>query len=134
MKTLQEALVVYKTYAKAEGKSPKTIAWVISSVNYFSEFLGPERQNIIDITGNDLRRFIIALKDRPKYTNHPYNKPQTIKLSALSIDTYYRGIIAFFSFLKREGFLELNPLEKVKRIKTPKIIIPTYNEKEILNL
>ncbi|MBA7603370.1 hypothetical protein ES703_10477 [subsurface metagenome] len=26
--TLQDALVAYKTYARAEGKSPKTVAWV----------------------------------------------------------------------------------------------------------
>ena len=134
MRTLQESLVVYKTYAKAEGKSPKTISWVVSSVNYFGNFLGSERQNIAEITGDDLRRFIIALKDRPKYVNHPYNKPQSAKLSLLSIDTYCRGITAFFSFLKREGFLELNPLEKVKRLKTPKVVIPTYNEKEIIKL
>ncbi len=39
--TLQDALVAYKTYAGAEGKSPKTIAWIVSSVGYFAEFLGP---------------------------------------------------------------------------------------------
>jgi len=39
--TLQDALVAYKTYAQAEGKSPKTVAWVVSSVGYFAEFLGP---------------------------------------------------------------------------------------------
>jgi hypothetical protein len=55
MKTLQEALVVYKTYAKAEGKSPKTITWVVSSVNYFSDFLGP--------TGNLLLKSMATIYD-----------------------------------------------------------------------
>ncbi|UCH43163.1 MAG: hypothetical protein JSW16_01105 [Dehalococcoidales bacterium] len=44
--TLQDALVAYKTYARAEGKSPKTVAWVASSVGYFADFLGPEQQDI----------------------------------------------------------------------------------------
>ena len=53
--TLQDALVAYKIYAKAEGKSPKTVAWVASSVGYFAEFLGPEQQDIGVITDNDCR-------------------------------------------------------------------------------
>ncbi len=77
--TLQDALVACKTYARAEGKSSKTVAWVVSSVSYFAEFLGPEQQDIGTITGNDLRRFIIALQDKPKFANHPYNKTQSNK-------------------------------------------------------
>jgi hypothetical protein len=34
--TLQDALVAYQTYARAEGKSPKTVAWVVSSAGYFA--------------------------------------------------------------------------------------------------
>jgi len=74
--TLQDALVAYRTYAGAEGKSPKTVAWVVSSMGYFAEFLGSEQQDIGTITGNDLRRFIIALQGRPKFAYHPYNKTQ----------------------------------------------------------
>jgi hypothetical protein len=59
--TFSDALVAYKTYARAEGKSLKTIRWITSSVGYFSDFLGREHQDIASITGNDLRRFIIAL-------------------------------------------------------------------------
>jgi hypothetical protein len=79
--TLQDALVAYRTYARAEGKSPKTISWVVSSVGYFADFLGPKQQDIGMIKGNDLRRFIIALQEKTKFSNHPYNKPQTAKLS-----------------------------------------------------
>jgi len=78
--TLQDALVAYKTYARAEGKSPKTVVWVVSSVGYFAEFLGLGQQDIDTITGNDLRRFIIALQSKPKFASHPYNKPQKAKL------------------------------------------------------
>jgi site-specific recombinase XerD len=129
--TLQDALVAYKTYAKAEGKSPKTVAWVVSSVGYFAEFLGPEQQDIGTITGNDLRRFIIALQDKPKFANHPYNKPQQAKLSSQSIKTYCRAITAFFGFLKREGFVDNNVMVKVKMPKVPETIIPTFSEKEV---
>ena len=102
--TLQDALVAYKTYARAEGKSPKTVAWVTSSVGYFSDFLGADHQDIATITGNDLRRFIIDLQDKRRYSHHPYNKPLPTKLSPQSILTYCRGVTAFFSFLHHEGF------------------------------
>ena len=59
--TISDALTTYRTYARAEGKSPKTVDWVVSGVGYFADFLGPERQDTAGITGQDLRRFIIAL-------------------------------------------------------------------------
>jgi hypothetical protein len=72
MTTLSDALVAYRICAQAEGRSPRTIEWITSSVRYFSEFLGgdPELPNI---TQHDLRRFIIALQNCFKYRKH-YNK------------------------------------------------------------
>ena len=48
MTTLSDALVAYRICAQAEGRSPRTIEWITSSVRYFSEFLGgdPELSNI----------------------------------------------------------------------------------------
>ena len=80
MTTLSDALTAYRICAKAEGKSPRTIQWVTSSVSYFGAFLG-DNQDISTITGNDLRRFIIALQDACKYRQHPYTRPQQAKLS-----------------------------------------------------
>ena len=71
----------------------------MSSVTYFSELLGPERQDIDNITGNDFRQFIIAYQQRPKFLKHPFLKPQPEKLSAQAIEIYARAIRAFFGFL-----------------------------------
>ena len=131
--TLQDALVAYKTYARAEGKSPKTIRWITSSVGYFADFLGPDRQDIAGIAANDFRRFIIALQGKHKFSQHPYNKPQQAKLSPQSIETYSRAIRAFFGYLYREGFIEKNPMEKVKMPKVPEMVVPTFSEKEVSN-
>lgn len=128
--TLSDALVAYKTYARAEGKSPKTIRWITSSIGYFAEFLGPERQDIAGITANDFRRFVIALQDKHKFSQHPYNKPQQAKLSPQSIETYCRAIRAFFGYLYREDFIQTNPMEKIKMPKVPETVVPTFSEKE----
>jgi site-specific recombinase XerD len=127
--TLQDALVAYRIYARAEGKSPKTVDWIVSGVGYFAEFLGPNQPDIAAITGDDLRRFIIALRDRPKYAHHPYNKPQTAKLSSQSIETYCRAIKALFGFLKREDYIKNNVLAKVKMPRVPEAVIPTFPKK-----
>ena len=132
--TLTDGLTAYKTYAKAEEKSLETIKWIMSSITYFSDFLGPERQVIADITGNDLRRFIVALRDKVKFSNHPYNKPQRCKLSLQSIETYARAVRAFFGFLYREGFTGSNPMQRVKMPRVPETVVPTLSEKEIVKL
>ncbi|GAF80595.1 unnamed protein product, partial [marine sediment metagenome] len=103
-------------------------------MGYFADFLGSEQQDIGTTTGNDLRRFIIALQGKPKFANHPYNKTQQAKLSSQSIETYCRGIKAFFGFLKREGFTKNNIIEKVKMPKVPEVVIRTFSEKEIAKL
>jgi site-specific recombinase XerD len=134
MMTLQDGLVAYKTYARAEGKSPKTVAWVSDSVGYFAEFLGPRQQDIASISGHDLRRFIIALQQKQRFSHHRYNKPRPENLSPQSILTYCRGVTAFFGFLHREGFIEANPMEKVKMPKVPETVVPTFSEKEMERL
>jgi len=133
MTTLSDALVAYRICAQAEGRSPRTIEWITSSVRYFSEFLGgdPELSNI---TQHDLRRFIIALQNCFKYRKHPYNKSTQEKLSLRSIETYCRGIRAFFGFLSREELTDTNPMEKVKLPKVPSKVTPTFSTKEVERL
>ncbi len=130
----EEAVTAYKTYARAEGKSPKTVEWATRSVKYFAEFLGPDLPAVEDVTGDDLRRFIIALRERPKFATHRYNRTQKAPVSLQSIDTYCRGIRSLFAFLAREGFIKNDPLAKVRLPKVPEIIIPTYTDKEIVRL
>jgi len=120
MTTLADGIAAYRIFAQAEGKSPQTIRWIMSSVTYFSNFLG-DRQDICEITANDLRHFIITLQQSPKFLSHPYTKPRKEKLSPQSIETYARAIRAFFSNLHREELIDNNPMEKVKMPRAPKI-------------
>lgn len=133
MATISDALAAYRICAQAEGKSPKTIRWIMSSVTYFSDFMGP-KQEINSITANDLRRFIIALQRSTKFRNHPYNKPIPEKLSPQTIETYARAIRAFFGHLEREELISHNPMLKVKMPKVPKKVVPTLSEREVEKL
>ncbi len=53
MTTLSDALTAYRISARAEGKSPRTIEWITSSITYFREFLGTD-PDIAAITADDL--------------------------------------------------------------------------------
>ena len=38
MTTLADGIAAYRIFAQAEGKSPSTIKWIMSSVTYFSNY------------------------------------------------------------------------------------------------
>jgi len=115
MATLSDALSAYRICAQAEGKSPKAIRWIMSSVSYFSEFLGP-KQEISSITANDFRRFIIALQRSTKFRNHPFNKPMPEKLSPQTIETYAWAIRAFLTSSKVTFYLNVTKCKLLKGV------------------
>ena len=90
--------------------------------------------DISTITGNDLRRFIIALSSSNRYWKHPYAKMQQDKLSPQSIETYSRAVRAFFGHLHREGFIDDNPMQKIRMPKVPKKVVPTFSDKDLVKL
>ena len=132
MTTLSDRFVAYRICAQAEGKSQRSIDWIIAIVGYFNEFLG--NLNIEAITADDLRRFIIALQQRQAFANHRFTKPQNRPLSPESIASYTRAIKTFFSFLEREELIANNPVKRVKLPKTPKKNMPVFNERDIEKL
>jgi site-specific recombinase XerD len=97
------------------------------------DFLGGD-QDIATITTSDLRSFILALQESPKYRHHPYHKPQETKLSPYTVSTYARAIRAFFGYLKAEELIEHNPMQKVRMPKVPQKVIPTLPEQEVEQL
>ena len=119
MTTLSDALTAYRLCARAEGRSPRTIQWVTSSVAYFRDFLGGD-PDIVQISPDDLRRFILALQQKDKYSSHPFSKPRQQRLSPQSINTYCRAIRVFFGYLYREELIEHNPMEKVRMPRVPR--------------
>ena len=86
MTTISEALTAYRICAQAEGRSPRTVQWIVSSASYLAEFLGGDAK-VSSITANYIRRFIIALQYSKKYRSHPYTMPQDTLISPQSIES-----------------------------------------------
>ena len=115
---------VYEKFAAAENKSHRTIEAVSNAVKKFDIFLGGNT-NPKYIKADDLRRYILYLQERPKWSGHPTIKQDHGNLSPNAIAHNVRHIKAFWSWLTSEGFIEENALSQVKTPKeTMRVVTP----------
>ena len=121
---LGDFISIYKKFAQAENISPRTIEATTSIAAKFDSFLGGNT-NPHDITTDDLRRYILYLQERCKWSGHPTIKQDHGKLSPNTIAHHVRHIKSFWSWMYGEGFLEHNTLAQVKTPKeTLKVVTP----------
>ncbi len=128
---LSEAVRLYTVCAKAENKSDRTIEWVTCATKYLGRFLGDESADIAMVDADCLRRFILALREQPAYIHHPTNKVKERTIKPESASCYVRAIKSLFAMLTREGYLEENPIARVKAPKVPIKEMPVLTEAEI---
>ncbi len=89
----------YRLCATADGKTPKTIETVTSSVRLFERFLTSEGRStsVVEIGPAEIRGFVLHLKHRRCFNDHPYARPQTRGLSPHTVSCYLRSVRAFWS-------------------------------------
>lgn len=133
---LDKLLEGYRLSAQSEGKSPNTIAIVAASVRYLQEFLTANNRstNVSEVGVEELWRFIVYLRERPRFAHHRFTRPQGGHLSGHTINGYLRALRAFWSWLKREDFIEENPFTRLKIPKAPKKVIPIFTEEQLHQL
>jgi integrase/recombinase XerD len=133
---LSKILEGYRLSTRSEGKSPSTIAIVEASVRYLDEFLRSNNlsNDVTEIGVKELRRFIIYLREQPRFARHRFTKPQQGHLSGHTINGYMRALQSFWSWLEREDFIKENPFSKLKIPKAPKKVIPIFTEEQLHQL
>ncbi|MFP6649072.1 MAG: tyrosine-type recombinase/integrase, partial [Pirellulaceae bacterium] len=100
------------------------------SVRLFQKFLDRD-PDLSSVTRNDLRKFILDLQQRPAWQGHPTIHGSTRRVSKTAINTYARGIRAFFATLEREEFIAPHDIAKARVPKAPiKQIVP-FTESEL---
>jgi len=130
---LDDFVLIYEKFAASENKSKRTIEATAAAVRQFHRFLGGS-VDVHQVQAEDLREYIRALQERPVWSNHPAIKPKDTRLSPHSIASYIRSIRAFWSWLKREDFIDENPMERVKPPKAPRKIVATLTGEQISRL
>jgi site-specific recombinase XerD len=88
--------------------------------------------NVTKIKADDLKRYIIATRDKEKWSGLPYAKRQ--KISATTVNTYVRAIKGFWSWFEQEGIIKTNPLAAVRAPKLPKRLPKVFNEEEMTRI
>ena len=111
---LREWLLVLR----GDGKSPRTTEGYADSVRQLASFLQeggfPSRAQA---TAEHIREWLNALRQRG-------NKPATV-------NTRYRGVYAFYKWLRTEGEVRENPLERIEPPRVPETVQPYYTPEEL---
>jgi len=102
-----------------KGYSLKTIREYSYDLKMFERFNGSKP--IESTTTSDLRRFLLHLKRDKEY-------------AARSLHRKICSLKSFFKFLKKEGFITLNPTDNIESPKIPKSLPKTITIEETLKL
>ena len=88
----------FEAYNRSEGKSPRTIEWYSRVIKYLTQYLERQgyRTQLGEVNIHVVREFILYLQTKPKWSNHPFFPSPTGNLAAISVQTYVRGLRAFF--------------------------------------
>jgi site-specific recombinase XerD len=98
----------FESYNRSEGKSPRTIEWYSRVIAYLTRYLKDEgyAAHLSDVDMPVVREFILNLQTKTRWTNHLNMPNPNGNLAAISVQTYVRGLRAFFNWLQREGYTE----------------------------
>ena len=133
---IDRLIKLYELNNEVEGKSPRTIEWYNYILNQFSSYL-KENQSSRDISAfnKDIaREYILYLRNKPKYHNHPYILSTGKQISPRTVQCHVRALKAFSTWLYFEGHTKDNMLQNLKLPKAPSRIIEPLTPEEIKGL
>ena len=134
--SLKKLVNHFEAYNRSEGKSPATVYWYSRVLTYFQNYL--REKKIPDNLGNLsiflVRDFILYLQTKNKWDDHPYMPTSQKQLSAISVQTYVRGLRAFFNWLYREGYTDENILAGLKPPKAPNKLVEVLKDEEVTRI
>lgn len=134
---LSSLLEGYRLTCIAEGKSPKTTRWYLGKLSIFQMYLTEKKlpTDVRQVETHHIRAFLAHLRlDVKADANNPNKHARDEPLSGLTIQGYVRTLKAFYSWLVREGYVEVNPMSRVGMPKAPKIIIGTLSDEQVRRL
>jgi integrase/recombinase XerD len=118
----------YTVDARAQNLSPRTVDKMQLGLRLFDDFMGGT-PDVRRVTGDDLRRFILALQQRTRWQGTEQAKPQ--RLADESVRTYAQAVKVFWGWLLRKGVITGNPLADVALPKVGRKLPRTFTEAEV---
>jgi site-specific recombinase XerD len=114
----EENNIIVETYLsnkKLEGLSPRTLAYYKDSIERFLEY---SDKHLSDVTSQDIREYLTY-------------RQSSGKCGAIALDSIRRNLNTFFNTINNEGFIQYNPMAKIKKIKSPKKVKKPFTDWEI---
>ena len=115
---MQEALESFLRRGQARNLSPHTLRYYRTRLEAFTRWLdgqglrvGPE-----EITPAVVRDFLAS---------------ETERVSALTAGHSFITLRALFRFLVREEVIEVNPMEKVEKVRVPRKVVETFSTEQV---
>ena len=102
----QELLVSFLSAKQIEGCSEKTIDYYGNTI---FKMLESVNLKIESITTDDLRKYLAEYKNQGN-------------VSKSTVDNIRRVLSSFFSWLEDEGYISKNPVRRIHRIKTKRVV------------
>lgn len=127
----EKSMMAYEQSLKLFGR------WCMDEMGIFT---------VDKVTENVIRRYIMELQERGKYTfyivdkqkktNYPerrrdYRKP----ISTATINNYIRNLRVFFNYLERNYIIKKNPMKKIRQLRTnrkPKVYLTDEELRKLL--
>jgi len=129
-----DSLIEYEVFCgQAEGKSRKTIDLTNLALTKLKKFLvGNGISTDVRMIGpQEIREFILHLRNSRRFADHPYAKIQDGTLSEQTVNDYLRAIRAAWNRWIDEEIVNASPFDKVKVPKAPQRITPTFSEDQL---
>ncbi|MCK4793160.1 MAG: hypothetical protein KAV87_56035, partial [Desulfobacteraceae bacterium] len=86
--------------------------------------------DLLAVTLNAVRDYIIYLRHKPKFEGHPYTPAQAKSISPKTVQCHVRALKAFSSWLYAEGYTLDNRLKNLKIPKAPVTVIEPLTPEE----
>lgn len=121
----------FMSYCESKGLSKKSMRSYEQTLRLFAKYLEEQKQiqSTKEVTKEAVREYIVYLRERGKYTiisnenSREWNKPQnrtdySKPIKNATINNYIRNLKVYFNFMEDNYMIKVNPLEKVKFLKS----------------
>lgn len=130
--TLQEVAEAYYEDCKVQGLKPSTIQGYRRTLGCFLRW-GQEHgvTMMSHFTPEAIKKYIIHLQGKQKWSDHDYVPTQAETLSATTVRNYVRDLKAFASWLEEETYTVDNVLQRVRKPKADEVPIEPFTQDQI---
>ena len=131
--SIGELIGLYDLSNRADGKSTKTVRWYTEILRCFARYIKENeyRRDISSFNLNVVRNYILYLRNKPKFLNHPFTPEQAEPISPRTVQCHVRVLRAFSSWLYSEDYTKENRLKNLKLPKAPITVMESLTPEEI---